>query len=134
MIKAVIRSYLINIFALWATAQYIGSLRLPGDWQMFFLLALGFTALHLLVKPVLKIFLGPINFLSLGLVDLLLDGGILYLLTYYFPFAAIIPWIFPGLTFEGIIIPAIELNVITGAIAAALVINIIRGGLLVLVS
>lgn len=134
MIKTVTRSYLINVFALWATTQYVGSLRLSGSWQMLLVLALGFTALHLLIKPIFKIFLGAINLLTLGLVDLLLDSGILYLLTFYFPFAAIVPWTFPGLTFEGIILPAVDFNIITGAILAALVINIIRGGLLVLVA
>jgi uncharacterized membrane protein YvlD (DUF360 family) len=130
MIKSLLRNYLINLFSLAVAIHYIGSLRFSGDWQSLLLLSAGFTLLHTLIGPLLKTILGPLNFLTLGAVGLIIDSALLYILAIYFPFISVVPWQFPGGEFSGIIIPAVALNLVTGTILAAFVINLIRSLLL----
>lgn len=134
MIKHVIRSYLINLLALWATAHYIGAFHLNHGLQGIMLVGAGFTALHLLIRPLLSAILGTINFLTLGIVGLLLDSAILYALTLYFPQVSVTPWDFSGGVFYGFIIPAYSFSLILATILTAFVINLIRQGLQMLAS
>lgn len=126
MVKHLIRSYLINIFALWVAAQYISGFHLAEGLKSLLIIGLGFTALHLVLKPVLKLFLGPINFLTLGLIDLVIDGGILYLLTLYFPQISIVSWTFPGFESTYLTLQSYDLGIIGTTVFSALVINVIR--------
>lgn len=132
MIKAVTRNYLINVFALWVTAQYVTGLHLSEGIKSLLIVGAGFTVLHLLLKPLLKLILGPINFLTLGLIGLFIDGGILYLLTLYFPQISVTGWFFPGLITDYFVLPAWDFNTITGTIVVALIINVIRSFLCLL--
>ncbi len=126
MVKKIIRSYLINIFALWVVSQYISGFHLNQGIRSLLLVGLGFTILHLVIKPILDLILGSINFLTLGLVGLLIDGGILYALTFYFPQISVSPWSFSGLKLSGIVIPPYDFNLILTIVICAAIINIIR--------
>lgn len=129
MIKHITRSYLINLFALWVVAEYIGAFHINEGLKSLLIVGAGFTVLHLIIKPILSTVLGAVNFLTLGIVGLLVDAALLYGLTLYFPQVSITPWVFPGASIEGFIIPSIEFTLITGTILTAFVINLIRQGL-----
>lgn len=133
MVKTLIRSYLINIFALWVAASYLGSFHLTNGLQSLLVVGFGFTILHIIIEPIVSMILGPVNFLTLGLFGLVVDSGALYLLTLYFPQVSTSAWNFTGANVSGFIIPAFEFTLITGTILSALVINIIRRILTVLV-
>lgn len=132
MIKSLIRAYLINIFALWITATYLGSFHLTHGAESLLLVGLGFTAIHLLIEPLIGLILGPINFLTLGTLGLVIDAAVLYLLTIYFPQVTVSAWSFPGASISGFVIPPFEFSLITGTVLSALVINIIRRTLTIL--
>jgi len=83
---------LVRYFLVWmADALSIGitALLLPGiyfvrDSEFWFLnafiVALGFALLNVLIRPVLILLILPINFISLGLTTLVLNGGLFYLI------------------------------------------------------
>ncbi len=133
MIKHLLRTYSINVVALWVTSIYIGSFHLANGIGSLFLAGIGFTLIHLTIGPIIRMVLGPVNFLTLGLVGLVVDSVILYVLTIYFPQINTSGWNFSGATIAGVILPPYEFNLITGTILSALVINIIRGGITLLV-
>jgi len=130
--KSLIRAYLINIFALWVVASYIGSFHLANGVESLLIVGLGFTFLHLIIGPIIGLILGPINFLTLGFLGLAIDSIALYLLTLYLPKVSISAWSFPGASLSGIILPPFEFTIITGTILSAFIINIIRRLLTVL--
>ena len=68
------------------------------------------TLIYLIVKPILKILLLPINLLSLGFLGWIINVAILYLLTKLIPSVAISPWHFPGFEYKGILIPQYDFN------------------------
>lgn len=129
MIKSLLRAYLINLFALWVTSQVISGFHLAEGIKSLLLVAGGFTLLYIIVRPILQLFLGAFNFLTFGLIGLVIDSGLLYLLTLYFPQISIGVWNFPGLTNDYLNLPAYEFNIIVTTIITALVINVIRSTL-----
>jgi uncharacterized membrane protein YvlD (DUF360 family) len=134
MIKSLIRAYLINLFALWATSQLISGFHLAEGAKSLLLVAGGFTLLYLIVRPILQLFLGAFNFITFGLIGLVIDSGLLYALTLYFPQISISSWYFPGLVNEYLNLPSYEFNAITTTVIAAFIINVIRSSLTSLAS
>ncbi len=128
MIKLVTRSYLINAFALWFVSNQISGFTLAHGWQSLLMVAGGLTFLHLLIKPLADLVLGGINFLTLGLVGLLVDAVIIYVLTLYFPQVSIGAWSFVGITINGFVIPPYDFGIIGTTILCAAIINGIRTG------
>lgn len=134
MVKSLIRSYLINLLALWVVSHYIDGFHLADGLKSLLLVSGGFTALHLVLKPALKVFLGGLSFLTLGLIDLVIDAGILYLLTLYFPQVWIGTWTFAGLTTPYVYLPPYEFSILATTLVSALAINVIRSALISLES
>lgn len=130
MIKTVTRSYAVNVFALWLVSQYVSGFQLAEGWKSLLIVSVGFTLLHLILKPILHFILGVLNFLTLGLIGLVIDAGLLYLLTIYFPQVTITNWYFPGLIYEGFIVPSYDFNMIGTTVVCAFIIGLIRSILL----
>ncbi len=134
MIKGLIQNFLINVIAIWVVANYTGALHLAEGLKSLLLVGAAFTALYIFVKPILSAILGPLNFITLGLVGLVIDSVLLFALTKYLPEIWITPWSFPGATVASIILPAYNFNLITATVLSALILNIIRQTLSTLVS
>lgn len=132
--KFLVRSYLVNLVSLWVTAQYVGGFQLAEGLKSLLLVGLGFTFLHIVIKPILGVFIGPINFLTLGAIGLLVDALIIYLLALYFPQVTVAGWNFAGFSFAGFLVPAYSFNVVGTTIVSAFIINLIRTVLLALAS
>lgn len=129
MVKLILRAILINGVALFLTAQYIQGFHLSNGLSSLLIVTLIFSAIHLLIKPIIKMALGVINFLTFGFLSLAIDVGILYVLAVFLPQISFSAWLFPGLEYAGFIIPSYHLSQIGSMIASALVINLIRSGL-----
>ncbi len=59
------------------------NLDLSTGWQPFLALVAVFAFLSLVIKPLLRLFLGPIIILTLGLFNLVITAGILYVVDKY---------------------------------------------------
>ena len=127
MIKKLVRLYIINVFALWLVSNVVVGFHLAQGVRSLLIVGLGFTGLHLIIGPIIKTILGPINFLSLGLIGWVVDAGLLYILTIYFPQVVITPWTFPGIDYGSLTIQAIDFNFWASTFVASAVINIVRG-------
>ena len=108
-------------------SSLVGGFHLSEALKSLLTVGAGFTFLHILVGPIVKMILGPINFLTLGLIGLIVDSGLLYLLTIYFPQVSITPWNFAGLNVSGFSIQPVSLNFWLSLVVSAAVINLVRG-------
>lgn len=70
---------LVNAAALWAATQLVSGISYTGDWPFFFVVALVFGVLNLLVKPILFLLTLPFFLITLGLFTLVLNAGMLWL-------------------------------------------------------
>ncbi|MBI4099647.1 phage holin family protein [Candidatus Microgenomates bacterium] len=126
MIKALIRAILINGVALFIATQFISGFHLTHGLESLAIVTVVFTIIHLVIKPILKLIFGAINFLTFGLFALALDVAILYALAIFLPQIGFTSWLFPGGEYAGIIIPAYNFNPIGSTIVSAIFINAVR--------
>ncbi len=123
--KHIIRVFLFNVFALWLSSQILPTLYIPPGWQTVIFAGVTLSILMLIVKPILKILFIPINILTFGLLNWVINVIVIYLLTVFVPEIAIRLWIFPGATWAGFVIPSIHFTYVTALIASSLLITII---------
>jgi len=70
----------INAFALLAAEAYIPGFVMSGEFKQILAIAAILTALNFFIKPILKLVLGPIIVLTLGLGLIIVNAVILYIL------------------------------------------------------
>lgn len=108
--KYILRVYLFNTFALLLVKELFPALLIEGGVLTVLFAGIVLTILMLVVKPVLKILLIPINFITFGLANWCINVVILYLLTLILPEVIVRQYVFPGLSWQGFVIPSMELN------------------------
>jgi len=123
--KGLFRSIIYHVFALWLTSTLIPALSISGNlWGM---LSAGgaLTLMMMLLKPLLAIIFLPVNILTLGLLGWLVNVIVLYLWTIFIPNVRLTPWVFPGISTAGFVVPAVNLSYTWTLIAVSLVITAI---------
>lgn len=123
--KTILRIILINFIALWATTQILLGLTYTGGFKTLFLGALAFAAINILLIPVLKILLLPLNLMTIGLFSWISNVLALFALVNLVPQFKLVPFYFPGARFDGFIVPGINLPVLWVAIIASFIIGVI---------
>lgn len=122
--KSLLRYFLINLISLWATTEIIRGLTYTGGFKSLFLGAGVFTIINLLLIPMLKILLLPLNLLTLGIFAWLTNVLALYALTTIYPTFGLTSYYFSGYELGGVIIPPVELSALMVAITASLLIGL----------
>lgn len=123
--KRLLRFYLINLVALWIATQVIKGLVFTGGIQSLLTGALAFALINMILVPILKILLLPLNLMTLGIFSWLINVVALYALTTAVPSFRLIPYNFPGFSFNGFIIPSVNLSTLWVAVLASLLIGVI---------
>ncbi len=90
-----IAQILINALALLAVFYLVPETKFLGDWMKLLEIALVLGLINFLVKPILKLFLGPLIVITLGLFSLVVNAIILWVVIQLFPTYLIIPWGWP---------------------------------------
>lgn len=123
--KTLFKHFLINLAALWITASILPGLTYIGGLKTLLIGTVGLMVLNVLVIPLLKVMFLPLNLLTLGLFTWVVNVVGLYLLTTLLPQFKIVPYTFPGMDINGVIIPSVEMSVLQVAIVASLLIGLI---------
>lgn len=69
----------VNAAALWLAARFITGISYTGGWQGLVIVAVVFGVINAFVRPVLSFLSMPIQFVTLGLFTLVLNGFMLML-------------------------------------------------------
>lgn len=123
--KHIIRVFLFNVFAIWLSSQIMPTLIVPAGWQTVLFAGLVLSMLMLIVQPLLKILFIPINILTFGLLSWMINVIVIYLLTVFVPEIRVNPWMFPGGSWVGFVIPRLHFSYFTALIASSLLITTI---------
>ena len=123
--KVVLRYFLINLASLWLTTVLIPGLSVTGGFKSLLIGAVVFALINILLVPVLKVILLPLNLLTLGLFAWITNVIALYALTTIISQFKLMPFAFEGFDFYGFTIPAIYLSTLWVAIIASLLIGLI---------
>lgn len=121
--KTILRSFLINFGTLLLVSQIIPSLEISGGVRGLAIGSLAFMAANIVLIPLLKVLLLPLNLLTLGVFAWLSNVLALYLLVNVVPNFKLLPYTFPGATLNGFIIPSMDLSTFQVAMAASFIIG-----------
>lgn len=69
-----------NLVALWLATNFVSGFEVSADFARFLIAAVLFTLINILIKPIFKAILSPFIILTLGLLSLVINAGMLYLL------------------------------------------------------
>lgn len=123
--KGILRSYIINVGAIWLASQLIPSLVIVGGVRGLLLGSLAFMIANILLVPFLKIILLPLNLLTLGIFAWLANVLALYFLVSTVSYFQLLPYNFPGMYYGGFIIPGMELSTFQVAILVSFIIGFV---------
>lgn len=123
--KYFFRSVVSFVFALWLTSALIPALVIAGNVWGMLSAGLMLTIMMILLKPLIALILLPVNILTLGLLRWFVNVIVLYLWSALVPQVTLRPWMFPGLTWGGFVVPPANLSYTWTLIAVSLVITAI---------
>lgn len=123
--KYLIRIFLINFSALYITSQIIPAISINNGIKGLVIGTGAFMLANVILVPLIKILLLPLNLLTLGIFAWLSNILALYLLVTNVSAFKITTYSFPGLILNGFIIPASELSTFQVAIIASFILSLI---------
>ncbi len=92
LIARIILVVLGNVLGILAAARWVQGFVLTGDMKDLAIAAIALTVMNVVLRPVLKLFFGPLIIITLGLGALLVNVAILLLLDF----------LLPGISIQGI--------------------------------
>lgn len=123
--KTLLRYFLINLTSLWITTRMITGLTYTGGVKSLIVGGAVFMLINLILVPLLKILLLPLNLLTLGLFAWITNVLALYALTTVVSDFQLVPYTFAGFNYNGFMILPYELSPFLVAVAASFLIGII---------
>lgn len=123
--KTLLRYLLINLASLWIATKLIPGLTYSNDLQTLFTGAIAFAIINIILVPLIKVLLLPLNLFTLGLFAWLTNVLALYALTIWVPGFRLLPYLFPGWHSNFFTLPPLELSTFWVAVLASLSIGIV---------
>ncbi len=124
--KSLLRSFLFNLAGIYLASRIFGGgFVVDGGLEIYGAAAAVLTLVNLLLRPIVSLVTAPLNFLSFGLLGFVVNGLMLYAAAYFVPQIQFHNWYFPGLTYQGYIIPAMQLPSLGVIIITAFVISLV---------
>ena len=123
--KTMLRYFLINLVSLWITTKVITGLTYTGEIKSLLLGGAVFTLINLILVPIIKILLLPLNLLTLGLFAWITNVLALYALTTVVTDFQLESFAFEGINLNGFVIPVYDLSPFLVAVLASFLIGII---------
>lgn len=123
--KTILRTFVENAIALWIAMSIVSTLDIKNGADGFIIATVALSLLNMIAKPILKIILLPLNFITFGLFSWATNVVVLYLLIRFVPFITLSPWKFPAFSYHGLSVASIKFNDWQTYIATSLIIAII---------
>lgn len=123
--KTLLRNILLNAGVLWLTTQLLPSFNISGGFQGLLIGASAFMLASIILVPLLRILLLPLNLLTVGIFAWLSNVIALYILVTMVPYFVLNEYFFTGTQINGFIIPPMILSKFQVAAVASLIIGLI---------
>ena len=119
--KKIFRMIIFSAIALYVTSLWNKGFVLNMDWKNLLISTLVVAALYYLINPLAKIVLLPLNFLTFGLISLVVYFLLFYLLITHYSFITIKSWTFNSYQISYYI------NIALSAFSVSTIINFLEG-------
>ena len=101
---------ILNSVSLWLVAGIFPGLVLSGKISDIFWAGTIFTLINLVIKPIIKIFLLPINLITLGFFRWLANVIILLILTKILSYVSVTAFVSEAISKNGFVIPQVNIG------------------------
>ncbi len=125
LIRQIILTLLINVFAVAVTASIIPGITYDYGLQGLLTISIVLGAVNILIKPILKLLSLPIEIATIGICTVAINTAMLLIVDHLLPEFQIIGFAFPGLSLNSFIIPPFMLPAWGTALLASIVIGLI---------
>lgn len=123
--KHFVKTWVFNVFAIWIIHEWIPAFIVGGGWKNIIISGGILSLLLLFIRPIIKILFIPINFLTLGLISWMVNVIVFYLFTLVAPDVTIVPWMYPGWSWQGFTIPSTTIPYLGTLVLVTLSITVI---------
>jgi len=123
--KFFLRLSLLNSICLFLVASFFPGLIISQQMIHLLYSGLALTLVNSLIKPIIKLFLLPLNLLTLGLFHWLSNVISLFIFTKLVNYIQIITFISPVINKSGFTIPSLAINLFASLIISSLLLSII---------
>lgn len=124
MIRTFLKNYIINLGAIWFVASVLPALYISDGTLGLLKVAFVFMMINILLVPLIKILLLPLNLLTFGLFAWLANVLALYAMVVIIPTFKIMPFTYEGFQSGGFVIPMMILSTFQVAILASFLISL----------
>ncbi len=131
--KTILRAIFLNLVTLYLVTLFYSGLAIANEVKTFLAAAIVWTLLNKVVKPIIKLLLLPINLITLGLFSWVVNVITLFLLSYFIRGVQILPYTFPGISWNGFVIPQMDFNLFVSYVITSLILSLVHMGLIWLV-
>lgn len=118
--KRPFRLFIFSCFALFVTAWWNKGFILPTQTLAFVELAGILALIFLVVNPIAKIVLFPLNMLTFGFFGFILYIFFIHLLSTYYHLFGLTAWHFPGVSLWIVTVPSLSLNYLSNLVLSSL--------------
>lgn len=124
--KTVLRVVLYQSLALFLTSQILPGLRVLGGWSTYLIGGIFLSILSFALKPLLQLIAFPLNIITFGLFNCVINAILLWLLTVLVAKIDVHIFTIPGISFFGMTIPNIHIySIIPAYIVIAVILSAI---------
>ena len=85
IVKRLISQILAGILGLYLAQRFIPDVQFSGNWQFLVLAGMVLGLINFFIKPILKIITLPLRIFTFGLFSLVINIGMIWLVTRFFP-------------------------------------------------
>ncbi len=124
--KKPIRNFVLNVAAIALLAWVIPGVSFQSNLKILLLAALFLSLSNLLIKPILKIILLPINIITFGLAGWLIQVILLYITTLFVDGFGITSYVLGPANLLGVLIPKISFSGFWAFLGSAFALSIIN--------
>ena len=125
--KKIIRMIIFSAISIYLTSLWNQGFVLHFDsWKNILQAVVSVAVIYYLIIPLTKIILLPLNFLTLGLVSIMVYFLVFYLFFTRFSIIEVKEWVFLGLSIFGIIIPKTNISFLGNCILVSISISLIN--------
>lgn len=123
--KSLLRTTLINAFALLVLTQLLPGVKVAGGLTTFIVGGAVLSVVYKILKPILGIVSLPLNIMTLGATSFLINILLFYIATSLIPEISITEFTLNGFSFAGFIVPTLHFNTFFAYAAAAFVQSVV---------
>lgn len=122
--KNFIRQSLLNSFSLFIVASVLPGLVIPNSLLSLLWTGIIFTLINHLLKPIIKLFLLPVNLVTLGLFGWVANVFVLLIATKIVADLSIISFTSKALNYSGFTIPSLTFSYLLALISASFLLSL----------